>query len=290
LTTLRVLTFNVWQLPVVSLVGPRRRRAQLALELIKRVGPDVVVLNEAFGLSPAGRIVTGLRAVGYHATDQLGRGGETWSSTSGRRGGVSRLVGGGVYVLSRYPIEQRHQHVYQTRRPGTSDAWSAKGVALVALTTPGGRVWLAGTHLQSNGNWHHIRLGQLAELRALVDRTVSAGEPVLIAGDLNIPFHERHTDHLDANRVLSGRIEPDGPIHEFTFDGAENPLVRRADRRYRSVLDYIGQLNGEGNRPPWTIHTETLGYESGREISDHFPVLGVATLTGAIQYNSPRIH
>ncbi len=262
---MKILTFNVWQLPVVS----SRRRARLALELILRVAPDVVVLNEAFHLSPAGGLVAGLRAAGYHATGQVGRPGGAWTSVSGRRGTVGRLVGSGVYVLSLLPIDERHQHVYRARRPGTTDVLANKGAALVSV----GGVWLAATHLQAHGHGSAVRLAQLAELRALVDRVVPAGEPVLLAGDLNIPYDGAGPERTAANSVLGGRIEPDGPIHANTFDGATNPLVRKGSRQYRDVLDYIGQLRGPG----WRITTETLSYPRGAEISDHYPVLGTAT-------------
>jgi endonuclease/exonuclease/phosphatase family metal-dependent hydrolase len=264
---MRILTFNVWQLPVVSLVGPRRRRARLASALIERVAPDIVVLNESFGLSPA------IRSPGYQRTSQVGRPGGAWTSVSGRRGTVSRVVGGGIWVLSRYPIGERHQHVYRAYQRATSDRWSNKGVALVSLAAPVGRIWLAATHLQADtyDNWHLVRMAQLAELRALVDRVVPAGEPVLIAGDLNIFYHRIGAERVDANRILGGRIEPDGPIHSHTFDSATNPLVRGGF--YREVLDYVGGVAG-----PWHILTRTLGYRPGEEISDHFPVLAEVTL------------
>ena len=268
---MRILTFNVWQLPLVSLVGPRRRRARLAAALIERVAPDVVVLNEAFGLSPAVGLVRSLRD--YRATSQVGRPGGRWTGVSGRRGTVSRLVGGGIWVLSRYPIGQAHQHVYHAYRRGTSDALCNKGVALVSLAAPGGSIWLAATHLQADtyDNWHAVRMAQLAELRGLVDRVVPTGEPVLIAGDLNISYHRIGPEVRDANRVLGGRIEPNGPIHAHTFDRETNPLVREGF--YREVLDYVGKVTG-----PWHIRTETVGYQSGAEISDHFPVLADVSL------------
>jgi len=264
---MRVLTFNIWQLPLVSLIGPRRRRARLCASLIERVAPDVVVLNEAFALSPAVGLVAELRRRGYVATCQVGRTGH-WSGVSGRRGTVSRLVGGGVRVLSRFPIGHRYQHVYRSYRSWTSDAWCNKGVALVSLDAPGGRVWLAATHLQSDtfDTSRRTRLAQLAELRGLVDRVVPVGEPVLIAGDLNICYDRVDGEAAAANQVLRGRIEPDGAMHAPTFDRSSNPLVR--GRFYRDVLDYVGRLAGA-----WDIRTETLGYRPGEEISDHFPVL-----------------
>lgn len=285
------MTFNLLQLP---LIGGSRRRARWAVQTIERADPDIVVLNEAFN-APARWLVTRLRATGYHATPHLGTHRGQWTSTSGRRGAASGLLGGGVYVLSRYPIMELHQHVYRAYRQRTADAWSAKGVALVALDTPDGRVWLAGTHLQADtrSNWHEVRLAQLAELRGLVSARVPVAEPVLLAGDLNIEYYTADaagrpgspgTDHRDAQHTVGGRLEPDGAMHHFTFDGTANPLIGSAFSQYRNVLDYVGQL---GDAPRVTIRTETVGYEQGHVASDHFPVLAAITWPTAPANDEP---
>lgn len=282
MVTFRLLTFNVLQLPVTG----SGRRALLAGEAIEQADPDVIVLNEAFNRSSS-RLVARLRESGYHGTPQVGhRAG--WDSSSGRRGMVSRLIGGGIHVLSRFPIAAHYSHTYRSYQSATTDALSNKGAALVSLSLPDGRVWLAATHLQANerGNRHGVRMAQLAELRAFVSKTVPARLPLLIAGDLNIEYFaaDQHgrpgqvgTDHLDANTVVGGQIQPDGPIHGATFDGS-NPLTGRRYLHYSNVLDYVGHLNENGGRPRPAIVTETLTYQPGEEASDHFPVLAKVTL------------
>ncbi|MGI5128708.1 endonuclease/exonuclease/phosphatase family protein [Pseudonocardia sp. CA-107938] len=283
---LRLLAYNVLQPPLLS--WPRALvRAARAYEVIVAADPDVVVLCEAFSGTPAARLVRRLRQAGYHATPQVGsrRGRSAWTSRSAGRGTrTGGVVGGGVVVLSRTPILQQHEHVFAATQPGTEDDWCDKGVALVQVAHPAGPIWVAGTHLQADepgtpvAATREVRQRQLAEIRDAVGAVVPADQPVLVAGDLNVEYYatdERGrpagvgTAWQQADAALGGRIEPDGPIHDFTFDGARNPLTGAAYRSYRNVLDYVGRL--DGGRPLPRISTTTL--VSAGDASDHFPVL-----------------
>ncbi|MFI6325012.1 sphingomyelin phosphodiesterase [Nonomuraea sp. NPDC050556] len=262
---MRLLTYNVLQCPVLD---GSRARAAAALRTIERVAPDVIVLNEAFNMAARRVLLGGLLRAGYYATPQVGgwRQRQAWTGSSGDDRPWRRLVGGGVHILSRRPILLAYQHVYTVNQRGTQDALCNKGVALALIDT----TWVAGTHLQADeepvpvADTHEVRMRQLAELRELVIRHVPPGEPVILAGDLNIEFHGG--DHyLDAEKVLGGRLLPEGTMHEPTFD-CGNPLVARHYPGYSHVLDYVGSLNG----PAPHIATETLVSDFG---SDHYPVL-----------------
>ena len=264
----RLLTFNVMQFPLLSFVDGSRRRAAAAADLILRVNPDVVVLNESFALTP-GVLVRRLRTYGYRATPPNGRWGGSWDSRSGRWHPLSGFVGGGVTVLSRQPITRTHEHRYRAFHPKTQDALAHKGVVLVRLAD----YWLAATHLQADEPGtrpatDQVRHAQLTELREFVTRLVPPAEPVLIAGDLNT----EPTDLPAAENAVRGRLRPVGPMHEPTFDGRRNTLAAKDDPDYSEVLDYVGYLNETGRRPAPRITTETLDFV-GYEPSDHFAVL-----------------
>lgn len=274
--TTTLLTFNIKQFPVLSYVDTSRRRASAAADLVLRVDPDVVVLNEAMGMTPA-VLVRRLRTYGYLATPPSGswRGRGRWDSREGRWHPLSGFVGGGVTVLSRRPLLSGHEHIYRTYQRKTQDALAHKGVVLVRIAGATTRYWLAATHLQADEPGtrpatDHVRTAQLRELREFVTRIVPAADPVLLAGDLNI---EDGTHLTTAEHTLGGRLRPDGPMHAPTFDGRRNSLARKEDPAYREVLDYVGSMNETGLRPRPRITTETLDFAGGREASDHFPVL-----------------
>ena len=287
---LRLLTFNVLQIPIVSASPGGRRRAGWAVDAVRDADPDVVVLKEVFGLSAAGWLVSRLMRQGYRTTPQIGtfRGRRGWDGSVPSVSAVRGLVGGGVRVLSRYPFRWCGQHVYRAFQPGTQDALCAKGVALVELETPGGPLWLAATHLQADepptpvSATHAVRLKQLAELRDFVARTAPPEVPVLLAGDLNVEYYKTDArggpgppgpDPAEAAEAVGGRLEPDSGIHDHTFDSETNLLVARSQPGYRNVLDYVGSINENGRRPVPHITTSTVAFGPGLLASDHYPVL-----------------
>ncbi len=277
--TLRLLTFNIWQLPFVRDV---RRRAELARELIEEADADVVVLNEAFN-RPAHRLVdqlraAGLNSTGWHATPQLARSRRKWASTSGRRGPRPGLVGGGVRVLSRHPVLVQHQHVFTARSRTTSDALSAKGVALVCLGTPFGPLWVAGTHLQADerGDRQPVRLAQLRELRRAVDAIVPPEATVVLAGDLNIGSHPAgNPDYAAALRTVGAEPRLAEQVLDHTYDTATNPLAARSGSDFSNALDHVWLLR---STPGSTVVSRALRFAPGLEASDHYPVLATVTV------------
>ncbi|WP_405060514.1 sphingomyelin phosphodiesterase [Kribbella sp. NBC_01505] len=269
---LTLITYNILQLPLFG--SPRR--ATLAAQVLDDADADVVVLNEAFN-RPARQLVQGLSSRGYAVTPEVGRTHRDWTSSSGRDRRWDTLTGGGIYVASRFPVLEQHQHRYRARKPLTSDALSKKGAALVALQTPVGRLWVAATHLQADerGSHHAVRMQQLDELRHFVASTAGAGEPVLVVGDLNVEYYAdgRPSPELaEAERTLGGTIIA-GPIHEPTFDGSLNRVLPNRYRSYRNVLDYIGSIG-----PSLQIATRTRTDEKARDASDHFPVQATVTI------------
>ena len=274
--TFTVLTFNIFQLQFKG----SRPRARLALRAIKQADPDIVVLNEVFN-RPGRELVTRLCAAGYHATPYLGGFSGPWAGVSGRRRGLGRLLGGGVYVLSRFPIEAQYQHIYRAVAQHTTEVLSNKGAVLIALRPAGQRMWVVGTHLHADerGSRHPERMAQLAELRAFVAATVPTREPVILAGDLNVEYYDADgqpgPDRMEASRAVGAPIAGD-TIHDCTFDGTVNPLTHKGSPQYRNVLDYVCMLQASGGL---SITTTTLRYGPGHEASDHFPVL--ATVSSA---------
>jgi hypothetical protein len=63
--TVRILTFNVRQVPIVSWLERPVRRARQAAALVVAARPDVVVLNEAHPLSESWLLLRRLARAGY---------------------------------------------------------------------------------------------------------------------------------------------------------------------------------------------------------------------------------
>lgn len=280
-----VLSFNLWQLPWIANpdTADKQARAQAAESVIRAQDTDVVVLEEAFSdqaedlrdrLADAYPFQTPL--VGQYCSTSPG-----WTSIAGNCSNSPFVVNGGVTVLSKYPITEKHQLVYRNSYSGTADYLSNKGAALVRIFAHGKALWLAGTHLQADEGpetlpkAHDIRMAQLRELRDLAAAHVPDGDAVAVAGDLNIEYWAGQDRRDAAGRTqpeqgeaaLGGTLETAG-AGEYTFDAATNPnAAKSVPAGYRDSLDYVGSLRRAEVGPVRLVH-----YDGGTIPSDHYPV------------------
>jgi len=291
-STVSVLAFNIYQLPRIADgdTAAKERRAKEAEAVIRAADADVVILSEAFSAeaeSLRGRLADRWPAqtplVGQYCSTSAG-----WNSVNGNCSNSLVVVNGGVTVLSKYAITAKHQLVYRNSFWPTADYYSNKGAALVRVVKDGRAVWVAGTHLQADqtplsiATSHDVRMAQLGELRALVDKYAPASEPVIVGGDLNVEYWagRSRVDSAGRNQVQQASAALGGPIvggsvQGFTYDGATNPIAAaNGGAAYRDVLDYIGTTRGSSStRPLASVGTgRTLGFGSALP-SDHYPVL-----------------
>ncbi|WP_436494237.1 sphingomyelin phosphodiesterase [Actinokineospora sp. HUAS TT18] len=288
-STVSVLAFNIYQLPRVADgdVAAKERRAKDAEAAIRAADADVVILSEAFSAeaeSLRGRLADRwpqqTPLVGQYCSTSPG-----WTTVNGNCSNSLVVVNGGVTVLSKYPITAKHQLVYRNSFWPTADYYSNKGAALVRVVKDGRAVWVAGTHLQADqspfsiAKSHEVRMGQLGELRALVDKYAPSGEPVIVGGDLNVEYWagKSRLDSAGRTQVEQASAALGGPIvgatvQGHTYDGVTNSIARaNGGATYRDVLDYIGATASAG-RPLASVGTvRTLGFGQG-EPSDHYPV------------------
>jgi len=195
---------------------------------------------------------------------------------------------GGVIIVSHWPIELQKQDVYKTCE-GT-DCLSEKGVIYARIVKKSHgreqRFHIFGTHLNSfYGNdpkkleeYREVQKKQLDQLAVFIRRQqITAGEPVIIAGDFNIDLdtetHAYMLKDLDADELRPA----DGT---YTFDPVENDLAVEENRyvfdhvlfRESAPID-LSRSTLQVEKPkaatPW--NGWFLGKEH-RDLSDHFPV------------------
>lgn len=186
--TVKVLLFNVWQLPGFLTDGASAQRAKAAARLIARSGADVVCLNEAF--LRADEVLSEVGATTHPHRAEL----------SGRASWLTPL-GSGLRVASRAPIAETGGVFFKSR--AGHDRFASKGVLHARLDL---RPLLGAPSLSSSPSPHppltldlfvtHMQAGaspaeqasrarQAAETGAFV-REASGGRAFLLAGDLNM--------------------------------------------------------------------------------------------------------
>ncbi len=220
---LHVLTYNIWNVPLLSEQAEARAAALPAY-----LAPyDVVVLSEAFDEAILERLWDRLRRMGFTHRTQV-----TYRPPA--------PVSSGVVILSRWPLEDAEAEHFDPVFPDP-EYLSSKGFVYAKLRKGEGaasRVYhVVGTHTQSDtlGERSAVRARQFERIRAFIDaRAIPPAEPVIVAGDLNVDRHG--LDYGVLELTLGARWperDADGEEagvhgHPFTFDTEDNPHAKAA--------------------------------------------------------------
>jgi len=190
MTQLKILVWNVWNLPGILTdgFGKSRQRAAKVSPLLNDF--DVVILNESF----------------MHRKELLSKCIHKYRYEL-NRGKSFTIFNGGVVILSKYAIVEEAGEVYHTR--GHWDRFAAKGIAFVRLDVDGKMLDVYGTHMQSGDNnaEQEARLAQASQVAAFINRNSLQDSKIVFGGDINIgpvldptfqTFSCHYTDEQDA--------------------------------------------------------------------------------------------
>ena len=176
---MRVMTWNLWWR-----FGPWEQREAAIIDVIRRVDPDVLCLQEAWQ-SPDDGIAARLAAsFGYHvvASEPIGR----------------SDIGFTNAVLSRWPSNP----IVDQPLPRADGSPGFRRVVAASVATPWGPWPIASTHLDHRFDASAARSAQVTRLLELAGEwrgDPTADLPVVLAGDLNA------VPDSDEIRLLNGR-------------------------------------------------------------------------------------
>ncbi|MBI2425043.1 MAG: endonuclease/exonuclease/phosphatase family protein [Candidatus Hydrogenedentes bacterium] len=172
--TLKLVTFNIQDTPVVGKDRPDRMRAIAAKLTI--LDPDVVCFQESFIEADRALLVESLadsRLV-HHQYYESGR-------------------GSGLLLSSAWPIAETWFHRYTVANPWycvwEGDWWAGKGVSLARIALPEGPVDIYNTHAQADYGkeaYQRIQEAQMGELAAFVNGSTLKTAPAFSLGDFNV--------------------------------------------------------------------------------------------------------
>jgi len=228
----RVATLNAWALPLFA--RHTTERLDVIGERLGDLALDVCAFQEVW--TPRARRIL---------------------VEAGRRAGLAHawhrhrfLVGSGLLVLSRLPIEEVDFDRFDLRggRLRRDELLGGKGFAEVRLHTPAGPLTVFDTHLhagtphEGSAAYHAQRTAQVVQLAQEVRET---RDPVIVLGDLN--FVEADPEHLVLTGLTGlrdvaarlGRREPTAR--------RENPYRRNTDKPDRRI-DYVLARDGATRR------------------------------------------
>ncbi len=263
--TFRLVSINIWDLPI-PLPGIRRRlRRRRLLRALPSLDPDILLVQEAFIPRFRHRIA---RVLPDHYVDPL-------CDTTRRHGLLRMDATGGLVTFSRWPILRAE---FQPTRsfPGMKpdERVGRKGCLWVELDTPAGHLTVGNVHCYAGPLAIHARV-RAVQARQLAARAASIHGPVLVAGDFNMATEhevaEREINGFDVLRgagfreVADGRSEGIATMAPSTNKFARYmPWHRHADRRLTQVFCRGAGLSSVGrpslclDRPPVSDHLGLL--------------------------------
>lgn len=173
----RLLSLNIWDLPVGFPGHDRARRRARLLEALPAAGADVILIQEAF--VPGFKLALARTLAGYSSDAFLEvRRRVRWLPMDGS---------GGLVTFSRIPIIRSHYQPFRSwsgMRP--DERIGRKGVLWCELETAAGRILVGNTHLYAGcgAREARVRAMQTRGLLRQLDRLPPL--PVVVAGDFNM--------------------------------------------------------------------------------------------------------
>ena len=264
---IRVLTLNVWALPLGIARHSQYRMAAIGRELAV-LEADVVALQEVWTAEARNQIRQAAQSAGYS---------EIWH----RR---AAFGGSGLMVLSRLPIRGIRFTPFELeglpQRPQHADYYGGKGFVELTLDTPAGPLVVINTHLHAGytpapepDEYEGIRAAQAIQLAASIR---GLREPVIALGDFNsdedqparrillgLSGLEDAADRLNHRQATCMRENP------YRGQGAEDAridliLSRRGERSalrplsIRRVLDQPIRIPANGAEGSFSDHAGVL--------------------------------
>lgn len=247
---LRIVSINIWDLPVPVPGHRRRHRHRLLLERLPALGADIITIQEAFKPRFKRDIV---RALPEYYADDL-------RLETRRHHGLRMDASGGLFTLARWPLTaSRFQPTRRFRGMKFDERIGRKGCLWTEIATPAGALLLGNVHLYAGGSLRHarIRAQQAGQITAKVRRY---NGPTLLVGDFNMAIEaeraEREVTGFDVMAAEGFREIADGSSEGLaTMAPTINrfarwrPWHRRWDRRLTQVF-YRGDDLKPGPEPP----------------------------------------
>lgn len=226
---LRVLTLNVWALPL-GVSRDNAVRLTAIGERLAELDADVVALQEVWTLEARQSLVAAGEQAGYRYV---------WHNQETRGGS-------GLVLLSRLEIVETSFASFLVRgkpeRLDHSDYYGGKGFALVRVQTESGPITILNTHLHArysasaqDDDYLEVRAAQAVQLSATLQMVA---EPLIALGDFNL--QEGETEY----RILQGLT---GWVDLAADLGVPQPTVGKANpysQGSNSRIDYVFARNG----------------------------------------------
>ncbi|MDO8504907.1 MAG: endonuclease/exonuclease/phosphatase family protein [Candidatus Liptonbacteria bacterium] len=231
---LKVLSFNIWDLPL-WFVKNRKERLLGTIKYLRDLDADIVCLQESFDVKHRKILHENLKDI-YFFSGAMAK---------------SRKVlffkvfdkSGGLVTLSKYPILQSNFVPYsRVFNSAVGEALARKGFLETVVKTPVGELKVVNTHLHEE-TFLFDRTLRLKQLGKIFQQFNGRGIPAILVGDFNQHSMERQEDFSELFELI-GFYHPlryNNESHEAPTYRPGNPYVESWPNRTRGPkrFDYI---------------------------------------------------
>lgn len=254
--TLKILSWNIYMLPYLSLFNSNNKRAHSIAEKLNESDYHIIVFQEAFSSKCRRTLAKGLLQKYPYQYGPANKNSLPFRTNSG------------LWIVSKMPLSELGQIQFSLCKG--LDKIARKGAVLFEGTYNNSRFQLLTTHLQA-AHCHSIRDKQCIEIKEkLLNPHYNEQIPQFICGDFNIDMdddsnYQRMLKILDAS---NGEVTGDLKV---TYDSENNNLAYKAKGKSK-IIDYVLVRNSDLiDNIERKVHTFFASF-GGREshLSDHY--------------------
>ena len=268
--SLKILSWNIYMLPYVSLFNRNAKRAKIIANKLEYSDYQIIVFQEAFSSRCRDILAKRLAKEFPFQYGPVNKSHYPFRTNSG------------LWVVSKIPLKQLDKIKFSISKG--FDIIARKGAVLFQGKFQESTFQLLATHLQSD-NSHLIREKQCSEIKDhLLNQYFNPNIPQLICGDFNIDMNDIKSYQLMLQTLGANNGELSGDI-KVTYDEINNTLARKAMGN-KSLIDYILVRNEKWishiERKVQTFYTK-IGSKSSN-LSDHY------AMEANINFNTPPLN
>jgi len=253
---LRILSWNIYMLPYLSLFNDNDQRSKAIAERLNGSDYHIIVFQEAFS-SKCRNIMSRILLASFPFQ---------YGPANGSK--FSLRTNSGLWIVSKFPLAQLDQLQFSVSKG--FDIVARKGAVLFEGRFKGSKFQLLATHLQSEDS-HELRRKQCSEIREhLLNPHHQKDIPQFLCGDFNIDMFES-AKYMEMLRILdasNGQVNGEMMV---TYDEINNNLAYRPNGK-RQILDYALIRNaGIIDKVERKVQTFLTGIGEGETyLSDHY--------------------
>jgi endonuclease/exonuclease/phosphatase family metal-dependent hydrolase len=271
--SIRLVSINIWDLPLRLPRTDRARRHRLLIEGLRQLQPDLLLIQEAFRPRLRRALLHALAGLNADALARRRR----WFAFLPMDGA------GGLLTLSRWPIPAtRHQRARRFRHMKLDERIGRKGCLWTRIATPAGELLVGNVHLYA-GSTPLDAHARTIQTRDLLHHGESRPEvPTVLAGDFNWDLDFEHsergpTGHIELLQAGFREVADGRSDGIRTMDPRRNPFARyvpwhRPPRRLTHVFLRGAGLAPASEPPALCLHDPP--------VSDHYGLRVTLTFGG----------